>query len=211
LFQISGALKEKGNYTRVLSEVDETGVPFVIQLHLSRVLDRTGSYLCTLISALDVTNQWSMEESRALALKQLEGTVEQMGDPTFIVSRDRIVVAWNQAMETLTGLCKHTMIGVYNYRECITHANPSLPILIDLFELSPQEVIEGYPHVSRVGNSYYTDVFVPECHEGTGTYLWIKASPIVDTSGKIIGYIQTIKDMTNWKRAVEAVMEKTVS
>ncbi|HPP77361.1 hypothetical protein, partial [Methanospirillum sp.] len=63
----------------------------------------------------------------------------------------------------------------------------------------------------RVGNSFYTEAFVPSFHDGKGTYVWAKASPIVDTSGKVIGYIQTIKDMTNWKRVVESVVEKTSS
>jgi len=150
-----------------------------------------------------------MEESLALMVEQLEGTVDQMGDPTFIISRDRMV-AWNEAMEILTGLNKHEMIGSLKYQEVIRNSNPSLPILVDLFDLSPKELIQIYPQVSRVGNSFYTEAFVPGFHEGKGTYVWAKASPITDTSGRVIGYIQTIKDMTNWKRAVESVVGKTV-
>jgi PAS domain S-box-containing protein len=207
---IRAALNEKGNFTRVFSDTGEDGSSLVIQVHLSRVFDKTGVHLCTLISALDITSQRTMEESLALMVEQLEGTVDQMGDPTFIISRDRMVVAWNEAMEILTGLNKHEMIGSLKYQEVIRNSNPSLPILVDLFDLSPKELIQIYPQVSRVGNSFYTEAFVPGFHEGKGTYVWAKASPITDTSGRVIGYIQTIKDMTNWKRAVESVVGKTV-
>lgn len=208
---IRAALNEKGNYTRVFSDVNENGSSLVIQIHLSRVFDRQGVHLCTLISALDITSQRTMEKSLALMVEQLEGTVDQMGDPTFIVSRDRMVVAWNEAMEILTGLSKHEMIGSLKYEEMIRHTTPTLPILVDLFDLSPKELIQVFPQVSRVGNSFYTEAFVPSFHDGKGSYVWAKASPIVDTSGKVIGYIQTIKDMTNWKRAVESVVEKNPS
>lgn len=208
---IKAALKEKGNYSRIFSDTDEHGSSKVIQSHLSRVLDKSGIHLCTLISVLDITDQRAIEDSLALMVDQLEGTVEQIGDPTFIVSLEQVVVAWNEAMETLTGIKKRDMIGLLHYQDHIRNAMPSLPILVDLFDLSPKELIQAFPQVSRVGSSLYTDTLVPAFRGREGTYLWAKASPIVDTSGKVIGYIQTIKDMTNWKRAVESVAEKTVS
>lgn len=208
---IRAALMEKGNYTRVFSDIDDKNLPFVIQVHLSRVLDRYGLHLCTLISVLDITNQRAIEESLALMVDQLEGTVEQMGDPTFIISRERVVVAWNEAMETLTGLKKREIIGSQSYKDLIKTHVPSLPVLVDLFDLPPKELIQVFPQVSRVGNSFYTEAFVPAFHNGKGTYVWAKASPIIDTSGKVIGYIQTIKDMTNWKRAVESVVGKSIT
>ncbi|NLV27505.1 MAG: PAS domain S-box protein [Methanomicrobiales archaeon] len=208
---IRSSLHEKGNYTRVFSDVDEKGDCLVIQLHLSRVLDKNGSYLCTLISVLDITNQKAIEESLALMVDQLEGTVEQIGDPTFIISRDRMVVAWNEPMETLTGIRKLDVIGSSRYQDIILSVSPSIPVLVDLFDLPPKDLIQKFPHVSRVGNSFYTEAFVSNLHDGKGTYVWVKASPIVDTSGKVIGYIQNIKDMTNWKRAVESVSSRILS
>ena len=147
----------------------------------------------------------SLKESLAFMVDQLEGTVNQMGDPTFIISRDRIVVAWNEAMETLTGLNKREMIGTHKYKELLKNTVPSLPILVDLFDLPTKELIQFFPQVSRVGNSFYTDAFVQTFHGEKGTYVWAKASPILDASGRVIGHIQTIKDMTNWRRAIESV------
>lgn len=208
--EVRAALNEKGNYTRVFSDFDENGSPLVVQVHLSRVFDRTGTHLCTLISALDITSQRSMEESLALMIDQLEGTVDQMGDPTFIVSRDQMVVAWNDAMETLTGLSKREAIGTRNYQDLLNKSVPSLPILVDLFVLAPKELIQVFPKVSRVGSSSYTEAFIQTFHGGDRTYVWVKASPISDAEGRVIGHIQTIKNMTNWKRAVESVAPKTV-
>ncbi|PWR75654.1 hypothetical protein DLD82_03465 [Methanospirillum stamsii] len=208
---IRAALNEKGNYTRVFTDIDEKGACLVMQLHLSRVFDKNGSVLCTLISVLDITNQKAIEESLALMVDQLEGTVEQIGDPTFIISRDRMVVAWNEAMEILTGIRKRDVIGSLRYSEIIRNVSPSLPVLVDLFDLSPKDLIQQYPHVSRVGNSFYAEAFIADFQDGKGTYVWAKASPIVDTSGKVIGYIQNIKDMTNWKRAVESVSNRILS
>ena len=147
----------------------------------------------------------SLKESLAFMVDQLEGTVDQMGNPTFIISCDRIVVAWNEAMETLTGLNKREMIGTHKYKELLKNTVPSLPILVDLFDLPTKELIQFFPQVSRVGNSFYTDAFVQTFHGEKGTYVWAKASPILDASGRVIGHIQTIKDMTNWRRAIESV------
>lgn len=202
--EFRASLIEKGNYTRIFSDIDEQGGKWVIQVHMSRAYDRYGNHLCTLISVLDITNQRAIEESLALLVRQLEGTVEQMGDPTFIISRDHMVVAWNEAMESLTGIRKQEVIGSSRYQEMIRRKNPSLPVLVDLFELSPKELIQIHPHVSRVGRSFYTEAYVSGFNEKKGTYVWVKASPIVDNAGKVIGIIQNMKDMTNWKRAVEA-------
>lgn len=202
------ALIKKGNYTHVFSEVDDTGIDYVIQMHLSRAYDGNGVHLCTLISVLDITSQRAVEESLALMVNQFEATVEQIGDPTFIISYSRMVVAWNAAMEVFTGIRKTDMIGSSRYQDVMNRIVPSLPILVDLFYLPPKELIQLYPHVSRVGSTFYTETYVTGFHDGKGTYVWAKASPIIDATGRIIGYMQTIKDMTNWKRAVESATMK---
>ena len=205
---IKETLLEKGNFTKIFSDTKEKGSKWIIQMHMSRAYDNNGKHICTLISVLDITDQKTIEESLALTIDQLEGTVEQIRDPTFIISIDRIVVAWNYAMETFSGIRKEMMIGSSRYKEIISGTMPSLPILVDLFHLSPKELIQSFPKVSKVGNTYYTEAYIPGINRGNSTYLWVRASPIVDASGKAIGIMQTIKDMTNWKRAAESTIEQ---
>ena len=103
---IKETLLEKGNFTKIFSDTKEKGSKWIIQMHMSRAYDNNGKHICTLISVLDITDQKTIEESLALTIDQLEGTVEQIRDPTFIISIDRIVVAWNYAMETFSGIRK---------------------------------------------------------------------------------------------------------
>jgi PAS domain S-box-containing protein len=47
--------------------------------------------------------------------------------------------------------------------------------------------------------------FVPGTYQGKGAYLWSTAAPLLSEGGNIIGYIQSIRDISDRKQAVEAL------
>ncbi|MHB8917147.1 MAG: HD-GYP domain-containing protein, partial [Desulfocucumaceae bacterium] len=50
------------------------------------------------------------------------------------------------------------------------------------------------------GNTLYTEVFVPRLSEGKGAYIWVKSSPLFDSSGNMVGAIESIRDITDRKQ-----------
>ncbi|MDD1728159.1 MAG: PAS domain-containing protein, partial [Methanospirillum sp.] len=171
--------------------------------HLSHTTDAGGNQLCTIFSALDITEQRMIEESLSMMYHHLEEAIEHVGDPTFILDNHRRVVAWNNAMAALTGVHRDDVVGTAGYRDACKVFEPSIPLLADLIDIPVRELIRDYPDVSRFGSGMFTESFVPSLHSGKGALIWAKASPILNAAGKSIGVIQTMKDMTNWKRIAE--------
>ncbi len=164
----------------------------------------TGRLLCTLLSVVDVTERRQTEEALKLSRGKLQEAIEFMPDATFIVDRDRQVVAWNRAMETLTGIRREDVMGTRDYGRAFVRFEGAFPILVDLLDLSTEELARTYPGVRRFGETLYFEAPVPSLRGGRGGHLWGKASPLSDRDGTEIGAIQTLRDISDWKRAEEA-------
>ncbi len=201
--EISNTLIQKGNWTSIISDITEDGKTSIIQVHLSHTTDAGGNQLCTIFSALDITEQRMIEESLSMMYHHLEEAIEHVGDPTFILDNHRRVVAWNNAMAALTGVHRDDVVGTAGYRDACKVFEPSIPLLADLIDIPVRELIRDYPGVSRFGSGMFTESFVPSLQSGKGALIWAKASPILNAAGQSIGVIQTMKDMTNWKRIAE--------
>jgi PAS domain S-box-containing protein len=173
------------------------------QVSITLVYDE-GRLLCILVSFVDVTERRQTEEALKLSIEKLQETIEFMPDATFIVNRERQVVAWNRTMETMTGFHRDEVLGTRDYRRAFARFEGAFPVLVDLIDLSFEELARTYPLVRRFGDTLYFETQVPTLHGGRGGYLWGKASPLSDRDGSIIGAIQTIRDISDWKRAEEA-------
>jgi PAS domain S-box-containing protein len=201
--EISDTLGHKGSWSNVISDISEDGKTSIIQVQISQAKDGDGNKLCTIFTALDITEKRMIEESLSMMYHHLEEAIEHVGDPTFILDNERRIVAWNNAMVTLTGYKREEMIGTTRYHEACSKYEPSIPILADLIGLPVRDLIRQYPKVSQFGSGLFTEAYIPSHQGGDGAHLWAKASPIYNAGGQTIGVIQTIKDMTNWKRITE--------
>jgi PAS domain S-box-containing protein len=201
--EIGESLTTKGTWSSVISDLSEDGITSIIQIHLSREEDEQGNQLCTVFSASDITQQRLIEESLSIMYHHLEEAIEHVGDPSFILDNQKRVVAWNHAMAALTGYNREEVIGTSQYQEACRMFEPSIPLLADIIDLPVRDLIKKYPRVSRFGSGLFTESFIPSLRGGKGALIWAKASPIQDANGQIIGVIQTMKDMTNWKRVAE--------
>lgn len=126
-------------------------------------------------------------------------------DATFIIDKDGKIIAWNRAMEELTGLNAKEIIGKDNYEYSIPFYGERRPILIDLaIGGSLREIEKKYLAFERHNGTLVSEVFVPHLKSG-GAYLWAKARPLYDTKGIIVGAIETIRDITDKKRAEQKI------
>ncbi len=171
------------------------------------------------ISLLDITDRKRTEEElranlekltrQQLALQQskreLAEIIEFLPDPTIVIDRQGIVIAWNRAIEEMTGTSKDEMIGQGDHAYTIPFYGKRQKHLLDLIDLNDNDIKMKYQHVRRKGNTYYAEIFAPALYGGKGAYLWVTGSPLFDIQGIRIGAIESIRDITERKLAEEAL------
>lgn len=150
---------------------------------------------------IDITRLKQSEENLRAAHRQLLDTIEFFPDATLIIDNNGKVVAWNQAMEEMTGVRKENMIGRGEYAYAVPFYGERKPILIDSVISEDREVEELYSGIKRKGNTLYGEIYTPALYRGRGAYLWGKSSPLFDSEGNITGAIEYIRDITERKQA----------
>jgi PAS domain-containing protein/GNAT superfamily N-acetyltransferase len=137
-----------------------------------------------------------LSSSLRISEQQLHEIIEFLPDPTFAVDRDGRVIAWNRAIEDLTGVRKEEMLGRGDHAYAIPFYNERRPILVDLI-LHPDENAEGlYTEIKKEPKAYGAEVFIPHLHEGKGAHLRVSATALADGDGTITGGIEVIRDIT---------------
>ncbi len=147
----------------------------------------------------EITQRKIAEDRLINAHRRLLDIIEFLPDATFVVDNEKKVIAWNRAMEELTGVSKQDIIGWGDYAYGAPFFGGPRPLLIDLIIESIPELEKKYNVIERRGNTLYAEIFVPELYNGKGAYLSGMASPLYDTGGNLTGAIETIRDMTERK------------
>lgn len=139
------------------------------------------------------------EEILCSAHKQQLNVLEFLPDATFVIDQDKKVIAWNRAMEDMTGVHREEIIGKGDYAYAVPFYGVERPILIDLIFLDKEEAESRYDHVMRDGDMLTAEIFSSVFYGGRGAYLWGRASPLFDSEGNIVGAIESIRDITEKK------------
>src|SRR5512136_69674 len=137
-----------------------------------------------------------------------DAVIDFLPDATLVIDRDGRVIAWNNAMEALTGVPAVDILGKGNYEYALPFYKQRRPILANLVLMSEVEIAEKYDSLERIGDTLVVDIFIPDFQPG-GVFLWAKASPLYDPQGNIIGAIETIRDITDRKRAEQEMARTT--
>lgn len=123
--------------------------------------------------------------------------------PTFVIDPQRRVVIWNRACERLTGVAASEVLGTSRHWRAFYEKRRYC--LADLVALGRQDKIaELYPEHTvpednRLGSSAENWCVMPKL--GNHLYLAIDAGPIHDEDGNLIAVVETLRDMTDQKRA----------
>ena len=152
----------------------------------------------------NIIQRWQVEDELRAAHQQLSQIIEFLPDPTLVVDSDRKVIAWNRAIEEMTGIRKEDIIGKGDYAYVVPFYGERRPILVDLVFMEDAETVDKYIDVDKKGDALYAEAFTTALHGGRGAYLRGTASPLYNSQGNIIGAIESIRDITEYKRAKEA-------
>ena len=142
------------------------------------------------------------------AQQELLDIIEFFPDATFVIDRNKKVIAWNRALEIMTGVPKAKMLGKGNFDYAVPFYGDRRPLLIDLIGSEHPEDEKLYEYVSkRPDGAIYAEVFVPSLYGGSGAHVWVTASPLQDKDGNVYGAIESVRDVTDRKLAQEALYQ----
>jgi PAS domain S-box-containing protein len=155
----------------------------------------------------DITRRKKAEEETRIERQKLLGIIEFLPDATFVIDENKKVIAWNKAIEEMTGASEEEMIGKGDYAYSIPFYGERRPILVDLIFLSEEEVESKYTYVKREGKTLFAEVYVSNLFGGRGAFIFVKASPLYDNTGNLVGSIETVRDITEQKKAREKLQD----
>jgi diguanylate cyclase (GGDEF)-like protein/PAS domain S-box-containing protein len=129
--------------------------------------------------------------------------------PTFVIDPKRRVVIWNKACERLTGVAAAEVIGTSKHWQAFYSSRR--PCLADLVALDrPERLPEFYPEYAVRGHNglgFSAENWCVMPMLGSQLYLAIDAGPIHDEDGRLIAVVETLRDLTDQKRAETALKE----
>jgi len=132
--------------------------------------------------------------------RRLADIINFLPDATLAIDAHGIVIAWNCAMEQMTGVSAKDILGKGNYEYALPFYNERRPILLDLILDFNPTAAARYDAIKHDGNNLISEKFIPLLHGGRGAYLWFIASPFYDAQGHCTGAIESIRDITDHKR-----------
>jgi len=178
-----------------------------------QVLTRTGDTHYILISAtlkediisgmmMDITDRKLASDKLKESQRRLADIIDFLPDATFVIDREGKVLAWNKAIEAMTGIQSEDMLGQDNYEYAVPFYGERRPVLIDM-TLHPNPRMEKkYTAIQRVGEILFGESFTP-CLPAGDVHLSATASVLRDSQGEVIAAIECIRDNTERKRLEE--------
>ncbi|MFT3830343.1 MAG: PAS domain S-box protein [Opitutaceae bacterium] len=136
---------------------------------------------------------------------RLHDIIEFLPDATFVIDAAGVVTSWNRAMEQLTGVPKAEMLGRGDHEYALPLYGGRRPTLID-FALRPGTAPGAlYTKYAIAQDAVLGEAFVPRLNAGRGAHLWGSARRLCDAAGRVIGAIESIRDVTARHRAEEEI------
>ncbi len=186
--------------------LNKNGEERSIAWHTTIIKDEEGCIIGTLSSGEDITERKKAEDALRDSESKLAAIIEFLPDATLVIDNNKTVIAWNRVMEELTGIKAQDILGKEDYEYALPFYGERRPILVDLVLEPESEIEKRYFDLKRSDGTIVGHIFTPKL-KGVGAYLWGVASPIYDIQGKIVGAIESIKDITEQKRMEKDLQE----
>ncbi len=127
--------------------------------------------------------------------------------PTFVLDPDCRVIIWNRACERLTGVPAKDVLGTREHWRAFYDApRPCLADLVVLGRTGEMEALyidAGNP--SELAHCVRATNWCAMPQAGTKLFLAVDAGPIYDDEGNLLAVVETLRDMTEQKRAQTAL------
>jgi diguanylate cyclase (GGDEF)-like protein/PAS domain S-box-containing protein len=172
--------------------------------------DAQGLVVGAIETVQDITERRLAENALAEKEAFLAQIVDGSSVATLVIDSDHRITHWNHACEVLTGTLAKDVLGTTQQWRAFYPAER--PIMADLILSGAQEgaidrLYHGRFRPSQVvqGGFEAEDFFA---HMGSsGRWLFFTAAPLRNAMGEVVGAIETLQDVTERRRAEEALRE----
>jgi signal transduction histidine kinase/CheY-like chemotaxis protein len=145
-----------------------------------------------------------VDEQLALAHQRQQQIIEFLPDSTFAINQEGKVIAWNKAVEEMSGVKAEAILGKGDYEYALPFYGVRRPILIDLVLKSDEEVQKNYQIMKKENGALVAETIVNL--NGQARFLWGVAVPLYDIKGSCVGAIESVRDITELKKAEAALL-----
>jgi PAS domain S-box-containing protein len=158
------------------------GVIQVVETLKAKNENDTGSVPDKEVSGEELADDW----------KEFAKTIEALENPVFAINKAGVVIAWNKAMEQLTGFEAKTMMHKGNREYAIPFYGEPKPMLVDYIVMSEDKRQSiKFSGIKQTGNTYSGEMETVKIR-GNPMYLWGKGTALHDENGVLIAAIETI-------------------
>ena len=162
-------------------------------------VDRSSLVQCNI---RDITKRKQAEEALLSSEQRLADIIEFLPDATLVIDKEGKVIAWNRAIEIMTGVKAAEILGKGDYEYALPFYGERRPILIDLALHPESEREKSYTHIQKMGDILFGEAYTPGLIGGK-THLSATASVLRDAGGETVAAIECIRDDTQRRRAQE--------
>ena len=150
------------------------------------------------------------QKASARAERLFANIIDFLPDATFVIDKTKTVIAWNRALEEMTGVPKEDVLGTSNYSTALYGAPRN--VLVDYVSMEDEVVKEAYPSEFRYSKQ---DILHNEGHMfgiygGKAAYLSVLAGPLYDENGNPIGAVESMRDITDQVKHREEALNNEV-
>ena len=169
------------------------------------IRDDAGGVMGVLETLEDVTERILAQEELREREQRLYGILQHSPIPAFVIGTDHRVLFWNAALEQLSSIPSSEVIGTR--QQWRAFYKQERPCMADLLLEGEAEHIskwyaENFSKSGLIDEAYEATDYFPDLGEG-GKWLRFTASAIRDASGRLIGALETLEDITERMRAEE--------
>ena len=180
----------------------------IVLWNSANIYDKDGTTILTTIAqGQDITERKHSEDAIKESERRLTDIIDFLPDATFVIDKEGRVMAWNRAIEAMTGVRAKDILGKGDYEYAVPFYGERRPVLIDLVLQHIKEIEDKYAHVERKDEALEGEAYMPNMKNGA-VYLFGKAAVLYDSAGNVFGAIESIRDITERKRAEEALAQE---
>jgi len=133
--------------------------------------------------------------------------IERLPDGIFVIDREGKVIAWNRALEKMTGVAKGDVLGKGEQIYAIPFYGRPHAMLIDLVLTRDREPLKLYESAEWKGDTLFAECHIEDAFQGKGVYYWGAASALFDSEGNLFGAVETIREISDWKKLEHSVKQ----
>jgi len=169
-----------------------------------------GRSASVVLTAMDITDIKNTEAALRESRQRMTDIINFLPDATCVIDRKSTVIAWNHAMERLSGIKAKDMLGKGDYEYALPFVGRRQPVLIDM-AMKPAELTKkSCVKIDKKGD-FLVGELQPSTMPGRERYLHTIAAPFRDSDGNVTGAIACLRDVTEQKKAEQFLESITKS